>query len=63
MYHHPWKQIISDYHSSGLSKCKFIDQYNQAHPEAKISRLWNSCWRRHWFQPYRHLHFFTILHW
>lgn len=38
MSHHPWKQIISDYHVSGLSKCKFIDQYNQAHPEAKISR-------------------------
>lgn len=38
MFYHPWKQIISDYHISGLSKSKFIDQYNQAHPEANISR-------------------------
>lgn len=38
MSRQPWKQIISDYQISGLSKCKFIDQYNQAHPEAKICR-------------------------
>ncbi|WP_346744929.1 hypothetical protein [uncultured Turicimonas sp.] len=37
MSRHPWKQIISEYHISGLTKGKFF-QYNQARPEAKLCR-------------------------
>lgn len=38
MSRHPWKQIISDYQITGLTKSKFISQYNQAHPEAELCR-------------------------